>query len=521
MLIQFFSNGTGGGAAPVGYLIADRVLAYDENRDLRRDRDGVPIMVTREPRPEVLRGDPARTEALIDACPHKWTYRAGVISFAREDAPNDFQQSNLIEQFEELAFAGLGHDQYDCLWVRHTHEDRIELHFCTPRMELSTGKSLNIAPPGYQKAFDSLRDLANKSHDWADPLDAARLREVRTQPEEKVRAHGREELHSWILDQISIGAIYDRASMPVSLREVGYELPRLSKDYLTVKDPETGERWRLKGEIFHDGWQAAAVERETEWRSRPDKERERRLDGVSIGELQERFERHREKRAAYNLGRYQSVPEMERDDLAAAKEYNPSRLDVPSLDAAKRELGDDFGIDWNDLALEQSDRTVTPKQELTRAWDADASRSERGIRHPRSGPNIDDEMQSAGKRSDLLSVEGVRDERSINPVGARIAGIRRDVEHLLQSISSGIARLRAALAGPSDAEAEWIIRLHDVAGSVAERISGRVSGIALGLQHISDFSRESKRNSQSIEIGRDETEERLKYAELNDDVWEL
>lgn len=31
-------------------------------------------------------------------------------------------------------------------WVRHTHEDRVELHLCTPSMELHSGRSLNIAP---------------------------------------------------------------------------------------------------------------------------------------------------------------------------------------------------------------------------------------------------------------------------------------------------------------------------------------------------------------------------------------
>lgn len=32
MLIQFFPNGKGAGAGPVGYLIATTVLAYDDNR---------------------------------------------------------------------------------------------------------------------------------------------------------------------------------------------------------------------------------------------------------------------------------------------------------------------------------------------------------------------------------------------------------------------------------------------------------------------------------------------------------
>jgi hypothetical protein len=53
VLIKFFSNGKGAGAGPVGYLVAERVLAYDGNRDLIRDADGQPVTVTRDPLPDV------------------------------------------------------------------------------------------------------------------------------------------------------------------------------------------------------------------------------------------------------------------------------------------------------------------------------------------------------------------------------------------------------------------------------------------------------------------------------------
>lgn len=55
----------------------------------------------------------------------------------------------------------------EALWVRHRHEGRVELHFCTQRLELMLGKSLNIAPPGCQDAFDSQRDVMNHCRDWA------------------------------------------------------------------------------------------------------------------------------------------------------------------------------------------------------------------------------------------------------------------------------------------------------------------------------------------------------------------
>ena len=196
MLIKFFRNGKGAGSGPVGYLVADKVLAYDDNRDLIRDSDGQPMTVTREPLPEVLRGNPDRTEALIDASRHQWTYRTGVISFAAKDAATEEQQAEVKDQFERLAFAGLDPTQYDVLWVRHTHEDRVELHFCTPRLELTSGRSLNIAPPGYEKAFDSLRDMMNQRHGWADPMELARVQEVRDTIETPTRAQGRDELHA-------------------------------------------------------------------------------------------------------------------------------------------------------------------------------------------------------------------------------------------------------------------------------------------------------------------------------------
>lgn len=50
-----------------------------------------------------------------------------------------------------------------------------------------------------------------------------------------------------------------------ALKEAGFEVPRAGKKYLTVKKTATGERWRLKGECFHEDWTAeAAIEREAE-----------------------------------------------------------------------------------------------------------------------------------------------------------------------------------------------------------------------------------------------------------------
>ena len=42
--------------------------------------------------------------------------------------------------------------------------------------DLETSRSLNIAPPGWQRTFDPLRDAFNHEHGWSRPDDPARAR---------------------------------------------------------------------------------------------------------------------------------------------------------------------------------------------------------------------------------------------------------------------------------------------------------------------------------------------------------
>ena len=130
MIVGFSRHGTGGGAGPVGYVI-------DKTRPGREDSP-----------PEVLRGSPDATRKLIDSLDFRHKYTSGVLSFAPEEKVTPEMEREFMDRFEQVAFAGLEADQYNILWVRHTHAGHHELHFVTPRVELGTGKSLNIRPPG-------------------------------------------------------------------------------------------------------------------------------------------------------------------------------------------------------------------------------------------------------------------------------------------------------------------------------------------------------------------------------------
>lgn len=501
MLIKFFSNGKGAGAGPVDYLVAERVLAYDGNRDLIRDANGQLVTVTRDPPPEVLRGNTERTEALIDASRHQWTYRAGVISFADTDAPTEHQQTEVMDQFESLAFAGLDPEHYEVLWVRHCHEGRVELHFCTPRLELTTGKSLNIAPPGYQDAYDSLRDVMNQRHGWADPMDVERAQEVRETVEAPTRAQGRDELHAWMQDQIDMGLITDRASMIDALTDAGFDLLRTGKAYITARDPETDERWRLKGEIFHEDWQTDPAERETERGARHDPGRARRLDLIPAQELQGRFEEHCGRRAAYHRERYAPLPDRDGEHVRDAAEIDPPLADDLALVDRSNGADGDRLDDGREPLLDGASETL--------GTDGTGSDTDRAARGDMADPGpIEDAAQDLhdGRESrHLHSDRGGLDDPN-NSLGTRLARLRRAVGDGLRGLREGVGSLRSTMDHNEGHSGHSIDRLLKAARKFSNRIDD-------GLAWVAQRRSELQRARRSIEEELAVSEERRAKAQ--------
>lgn len=252
MLVKFFARGVGKGSGPVEYIT-------------RLDSPNTGQL--REPAPEVIRGNPEITQQLIDGLDFKYKYNSGVLSFAVEDAPTDTQQQAIIDSFESYAFAGINTDSYNTLWVRHTHtgSDRVELHFVTPKVELDTGKSLNIAPPGWHGYFKPWQTYWNIKEDWARPDDLSRKRiyspgYVALIDAENLRAgletapDPKKQLTDYITQRIEASLITNRDDIINSFAELGLEIPRQGKNYITVVDPETNNRYRLKGGIYEASW---------------------------------------------------------------------------------------------------------------------------------------------------------------------------------------------------------------------------------------------------------------------------
>ncbi|WP_444876161.1 relaxase/mobilization nuclease domain-containing protein [Xenorhabdus yunnanensis] len=299
MIVGFSRYGTGGGCGPVDYVT-------DEQRS---GREHAP--------PVVLRGSPEATRDLIDSLDFKHKYTSGVLSFAPGEEITPEMEQDCMNRFEALAFAGLDPDQYNVLWVRHSHADHHELHFVTPRVELSTGKSLNIRPPGAaaKQAFDDFRSEVNARYGLADPDDPHRAREI-VQPDhllkiaaEAIRRGEKPQgdmrvLIDAVLSQRAVqGVIRNRRDVIEQVADLGLEVTREGKNYITVSDPESGQRWRMKGGLYEREFDAtraieAAVPRGERDYTGP--------DPAGAGRYSERVDQHIVARTRYHAERYPS-----------------------------------------------------------------------------------------------------------------------------------------------------------------------------------------------------------------------
>ena len=115
--------------------------------------------------------------AVADALKFVHKYTSGVIAWAPEDRPTDAEIEAVLDKFEKTAWAGLEPDRY--AWTAVEHRERgggVHVHVLAARYDLETGKSLNIAPPGWRKTYGPLRDAFNHQHGWSRPDDPARAR---------------------------------------------------------------------------------------------------------------------------------------------------------------------------------------------------------------------------------------------------------------------------------------------------------------------------------------------------------
>jgi len=251
MHIKFISRGKGSAKSAEEYLLQE----HDHNGEIRADV-------------QVLRGNPSHVSQLADSLDFKHRYTSGVIAWHKDDAPTDKQIAQVLDDFERVAFAGLEPNQYTYYAVLHEESNGAKhVHVIAPRVELSTGKSMNIAPPNHQKTYDVLVDKYNTKHNWASPKDLHRRKLVNNRVQlhsDMSHTKAKVEINKAVQELIAKGTIKNENDVTKYLNSIdGVTVkPRRSKKNLSIELEGIKKPIRLEGLAYAKGFNVGELRQE-------------------------------------------------------------------------------------------------------------------------------------------------------------------------------------------------------------------------------------------------------------------
>ena len=288
MIVDFFEHGTGEASGPLDYFLGKN-----------RDREHAKILL----------GDVNEVAELIDCSPYEKRYTSGCLSFYESDL-TEADKAQIMRDFEKTLFPGLTTGNYRILWVEHrdkineeTGERRLELNFLIPNIEIESGKRLQ---PFFAKAdldrVDAFKKIVNYEHDLFDPDDPLNRRSVKiAQNLPKESKEFKAQVHDEITLAICDDLIYDRKTLLDWCETVGFEVTKITKKQISIKNPETGRPEVFKGEFYEQNFRntAKSTELKAEASGRYRQRAEKRYQTCL-----ERHEKLCEAKSKYHLERY-------------------------------------------------------------------------------------------------------------------------------------------------------------------------------------------------------------------------
>lgn len=244
MIVRIFSTGKSRGEGPVNYLLN------------KSDHTGTPRCFE----PEILDGgNPKTTIDIINSIDRDWKYVSGAIAFRNEEQPTHEQMLQLIDKFKQTFCAGLNNSQFNSLFVLHKDKGNHEIHFVVPMIELTTGKRLNIHPPGaknidlYQAFTKTMNHELGYAQVLSDPLKIALPSHKLKSPEFKDDQRKNILLEKEVKKAIVSGKVENRTQLCKFLdEELGVSIHRQGKDYISIRLPGDIKSRRLRGPMFEE-----------------------------------------------------------------------------------------------------------------------------------------------------------------------------------------------------------------------------------------------------------------------------
>lgn len=239
MLVKIFKNvGKGSSRGPISYLLG-------------KDKDGKP----REPAPVELNqlltseGSKDAVAFLIDSNHRVNKYTSGVIAFRDDEKLRPTQIQEVIKDFRKTFLPRLDENNIPVLWVMHREKGNTELHFLVPKMEATTGKAFNIAPPGRQsqQLFEDFQKLQNDKLGFKQVVPSL----LKAQFDTFEKGTRKEKISSYLVEKVKANEIHNRTDLLRHLQHnLKWKVSRIGEDFISVIPTGKTKPIRLKGPAF-------------------------------------------------------------------------------------------------------------------------------------------------------------------------------------------------------------------------------------------------------------------------------
>jgi hypothetical protein len=304
------------------------------------------------------------------------------------------------------------------------------------------------------------------------------------------------ELIDGVLTQRAVnGLIKSREDVLNHVKELGLETTREGKNYITVSDPNSTGRWRLKGGLYAKDFEpSAAIERTNISRERDYS----KPDEAAARKFAARVERHISARAEYNQSRYQTTKRQSKlvhDIKPVDVAINHRRISLSGY--LWRELGNDgiYNIE-NDGELRSNISSKRENRE-TESLQRESIHDKEGILLSPSERNKNKKHLYIGQERAGDSLEVTKNDRTRKPLIERL-------EEFRDSIQQATERIRSRTRGITQDVRTYIARERESQSSsnkleqASRGIEQSILDVSKSLQKVIKQEREAQRSRPSL-----------------------
>ena len=321
MIVKFFRQGTKSSGNTTAKSVQNYLLNERKNAGTAK----------------LIKGDLDFVNTQIDCCnkaDFESTYTSGCLSFAENETIGESEKQALMQSFEEALLPNFS-NRSACYWVEHTDKGRLELNFVFAKIDLETGKHLDI----YQherdvKRLNTWKDLQVKKYDLKNPFDIENTKEFRSyelkRDDKSVFADKnkatKEVINEYLKQKIQLGEIKNNDDIKTYIEYIdgdfdnptGYIVSKQNKTGIVVTDTTNNKNFRLQGAIYAKSFRTnptSNADRQNENGARKTQEQARKLSerSRSNGESSREYETLYRERAGqlerkYNSERHTQKP---------------------------------------------------------------------------------------------------------------------------------------------------------------------------------------------------------------------